>query len=353
MSEQQIAAQVGAVAAAGVEPVTPAPEGVPGGKSPDGSLSKPVEADGFVGRSPGQLAWRRLRRDRVALVSGGVLVFFVLLAAAAPLVARLYGKGPEERFPERLDRNGFPLGYAGVSGEHWFGIQPGIGRDIFIQVVYGLRTSLMIAFTAAVLTIALGVVIGIVAGYVGGWVDAVITWIIDLALAFPFYIFCFAFVPLAVNQFYGPRDEVASWFRPALLVLIFVLFNWTISARLVRGQVLSLREREFVEAARASGAGLGHILFRQLLPNLWAPILVTFSLNVPALITAEAALSFLGIGVLEPTPDLGRLINDSVRYIRDVPSFTIVGGTTLFLLVLAFNLFGDSLRDALDPKSSR
>ncbi|AVT35085.1 ABC transporter permease [Plantactinospora sp. BC1] len=334
-------------------PAAPAPEDVPDGTPPEGSVAKAVEAAEIVGRSPGQLAWRRLRRDRVALVSGAVLVFFVLLAAAAPLVARLYGKGPEDRFPERLDRNGFPLGYAGVSGEHWFGIQPGIGRDIFIQVVYGLRTSLMIAFTAAVLTIALGVVIGILAGYVGGWLDAMITWIIDLALAFPFYIFCFAFVPLAVNQFYGPRDEVASWFRPALLVLIFVLFNWTISARLVRGQVLSLREREFVEAARASGAGLGHILFRQLLPNLWAPILVTFSLNVPALITAEAALSFLGIGVLEPTPDLGRLINDSVRYIRDVPSFTIVGGTTLFLLVLAFNLFGDSLRDALDPKSSR
>ncbi|GAB3969586.1 ABC transporter permease [Plantactinospora veratri] len=352
MSEQQIAAQVGAVAAG----VGPTLDDVPpeGSTSSGGAAIPPgVEAAEIVGRSPGQLAWRRLRRDRVALVSGAVLVFFVLLAVAAPLVARLYGKGPEDRFPERLDRNGFPLGYAGVSGEHWFGIQPGIGRDIFIQVVYGLRTSLMIAFTAAVLTIALGVVIGILAGYVGGWLDAVITWIIDLALAFPFYIFCFAFVPLAVNQFYGPRDEVASWFRPALLVLIFVLFNWTISARLVRGQVLSLREREFVEAARASGAGLGHILFRQLLPNLWAPILVTFSLNVPALITAEAALSFLGIGVLEPTPDLGRLINDSVRYIRDVPSFTIVGGTTLFLLVLAFNLFGDSLRDALDPKSSR
>ena len=307
----------------------------------------------IVGRSPGQLAWMRLRRDRVAIASGSVLLFFIVVAAAAPLVAWLYGKGPQDRFPERLDRNGFPLGYAGVDGEHWFGIQPGIGRDIFIQVVYGLRTSLMIAFTAAILTIALGVVIGIIAGYFGGWVDAVITWIIDLTLAFPFYIFCFAAVPLAVNQFYGPRDEVAAWFRPMLLVLIFVMFNWTTSARLVRGQVLSLREREFVEAARASGAGFGHMLFRELLPNLWAPILVVFSLNVPALITAEAALSFLGIGVLEPTPDLGRLINDSVRYLRDVPSYTIVGGTTLFLLVLAFNLFGDSLRDALDPKSSK
>lgn len=332
--------------------VSPAPAaelGEPGVRDA-GTAAEPPE---FVGRSPGQLAWMRLKRDRVAMVSGGALLFFILLAAAAPLVSKLYGKGPQDRFPDRLDRNGFPLGYAGIDAHHWLGIQPGNGRDLFIQLVYGLRTSLMIAFTAAVLTIALGIAIGIVAGYLGGWVDAVITWVIDLVLAFPFFIFCFAFVPLAINEFYGPRDEVSPWFRGGLLVLIFVLFNWTYTARLVRGQVLSLREREFVDAARASGAGTGHILFRQLLPNLWAPILVTFSLNVPALITAEAALSFLNIGMVEPTPDLGRLINNSVDYIREVPTFTIVGGSTLFLLVLSFNLFGDSLRDALDPKSSR
>jgi peptide/nickel transport system permease protein len=307
----------------------------------------------LIGRSPGRLALMRLRRDRVAIVSGAMLLVFILVAVCAPLIERLYGVGPLDRFPDRLDANGFPLGYAGVDADHWLGIQPGIGRDIFIQIVYGLRTSLMIAFTGATLTLILGIVLGIVAGYLGGWVDAVITWVLDLVLAFPFYIFCFAMVPLAVHQFYGPRDQESVWFRPALLVLIFVLFNWTSTARLVRGQVLSLREREFVEAARASGAGLGHLLFRQLLPNLWAPILVTYSLNLPSLVTAEAALSFLGIGVLEPTPDLGRLISDSVLYIRDVPSFTIVGGTTLFLLVLAFNLFGDAVRDALDPKSTR
>ncbi len=325
--------------------------------SETGAVLGPETAAGagpeVVGRSPGRLAWMRLRRDRVAIASGGALVFFILLAAAAPLVSMAYGKDPLDRFPDRLDRNGFPLGYAGFDSSHWLGIQPGNGRDVFIQLVYGLRTSLMIAFTAAVLTIALGIVIGIVAGYLGGWVDAAITWVIDLVLAFPFFIFCFAFVPLAINQRYGPRDEVSPWFRGGLLVVIFVMFNWTYTARLVRGQVLSLREREFVDAARASGASTGHILFRELLPNLWAPILVTFSLNVPSLITAEAALSFLNIGMVEPTPDLGRLINDSVDYIRDVPSFTIVGGTTLFLLVLSFNLFGDSLRDALDPKSTR
>jgi peptide/nickel transport system permease protein len=324
--------------------------GVPGGPAADGE--RPAEKV-FVGRSPGELAWLRLKRDRTALVSGAALIFFLLLAAAAPLVELVYGKGPLDRFPDRLDRNGFPLGYAGIDAHHWLGIQPGNGRDVFIQLIYGLRTSLMIAFTAAVLTIAIGIVIGILAGYLGGWVDASITWVIDLVLAFPFFIFCFAFVPLAINEAYGPRDAVSPWFRGGLIVVIFVMFNWTYTARLVRGQVLSLREREFVEAARASGAKLGHILFRQLLPNLWAPILVTFSLNVPSLITAEAALSFLNIGMVEPTPDLGRLINDSVDYIREVPTFTIVGGTTLFLIVLSFNLFGDSLRDALDPKSTR
>ncbi|WP_407566904.1 ABC transporter permease [Polymorphospora sp. A560] len=320
---------------------------------PDAPVGKAADRIDIVGRSPGQLAWRRLRRDKVAMVSGGMLVFFVLVAVAAPLIERLYGKGPLDRFPARLDRNGFPLGYAGVDADHWLGIQPNIGRDVFIQLVYGLRTSLMVAFTAAVLTIALGILIGIFAGYVGGRFDAVVTWFVDLTMAFPFYIFCFAFIPVAVNQFYGVRDAEPTWFRPVLLIMIFVMFNWTYTARLVRGQVLSLRERDFVEAARASGAGLGHIMFRQLLPNLWAPILVTFSLNVPALITAEAALSFLGIGILEPTPDLGRLISESVRFVREVPTFTLVGGTTLFLLVLSFNLFGDALRDALDPKSDR
>ncbi|MDG4833237.1 ABC transporter permease [Solwaraspora sp. WMMD1047] len=304
-----------------------------------------------AGRSPGRLAWGRLRRDRLALVSAATLAFLALLAAAAPLVARLYGTGPTDRFPERLDRNGFPLGYAGVDGAHWFGIQPGNGRDVFIQVVYGLRTSLVIAVTAAVLAVALGAAVGLLAGYAGGWLDAVVTWLIDLALAFPFYLFCLALVPIAVHRFYGVRDEEATWFRPLLLVLIFVLFNWPGVARLVRGQVLSLREREFVAAARAAGAGPGHILFRELLPNLWAPILVALSLTVPVLITAEAALSFLGLGVLEPTPDLGRLLNESIRYLRDVPSFTIIGGGTLFLLVLASNLLGDAVRDALDPRS--
>jgi peptide/nickel transport system permease protein len=154
-------------------------------------------------------------------------------------------------------------------------------------------------------------------------------------------------------RFYGPRDEIPVPFRVGVMIFLFALFGWTGTARLVRGQVISLREREFVEAARASGAGLGHILFKQLLPNLWAPILVSFSLAVPGYITGEAALSFLGIGIIEPTPDFGVMISKSLTYARDDPAYLMIPGVAIFLLVLTFNLFGDGLRDALDPKSSR
>ncbi len=308
---------------------------------------------GVVGRSPGQLAWMRLKRDRIAATSGATLAFFFLVALLAPLIALVYGETPSDTFRGVLDDDGFPLGYlGGVSGEHWLGVQPRTPHDLFINVVYGLRTSFMIAFTSAIITISVGIVLGIVAGYLGGKIDAAISWVIDVTLAFPFFVFCLAAVPMLTSRFFTPRDQVPPWFQGALLVMIFTAFNWTYTARLVRGQVLSLREREFVEAARAAGAGTRHILFRQLLPNLWAPILVTFSLNVPAFITAEAALSFLNIGMTEPTPDLGRLIFDSTRYIRNDPFYTLIPGLTIVLVVLAFNLFGDSLRDALDPKSS-
>lgn len=308
----------------------------------------------LVGRSPGRLAWARLRRDRTAMVSGVLVVGFLLLALAAPLVERLYGVGPYEQFQSDLDSYGMPLGYAGgVSGDHWMGLEPGLGRDIFIRLVYGMRTSLFIAFAAAVITTVTGVVAGIVAGYLGGWVDAVIGWITDFALALPFLIFALAVVPTVELRFYGPREEVPAAFRVAVLIVIFAAFGWTSTARLVRGQVVSLREREFVEAARMSGAGLGHMLFRQLLPNIWAPVLVAFSLAVPAYVTGEAALSFLNIGIVEPTPDLGRMIFASIAYLQTDPAYVFFPGITIFALVLAFNLFGDAVRDALDPKSSR
>lgn len=307
----------------------------------------------LVGRSPGQLAWARLRRDRTAMISGSMVIGFVVLALAAPLIEKLYGIGPYEQFQDKLDSYGMPLGYAGgISGEHWMGLEPRLGRDIFIRLIYGLRTSLFIAFAAAVITTAMGIVAGIVAGYLGGWVDAVIGWITDFALALPFLIFALAVVPTVELRFYGPREEVPPAFRVAVLIVVFAIFGWTSTARLVRGQVVSLREREFVEAARMSGAGLGHMLFRQLLPNIWAPILVAFSLAVPAYVTGEAALSFLGIGIVEPI-HLGRMIFSSIAYLQTDAAYVIFPGVTIFALVFAFNLFGDAVRDALDPKSSR
>ena len=321
----------------------------------DASLAGAAAGGGeIVGRSPGQLVRARLRRDRTAGVSGAVLLLFILLALAAPVVQWLYGVGPNERFPELLDSTGMPLGYVGgVSGEHWFGLEPGIGRDIFVRMVYGIRTSLLIALGAALITTGIGVVLGILAGYLGGVVDAVISWVTDVALAMPFLIFALAVVPTFSLRFYGPRDAIPTWFAVGTLIVVFAAFGWTGTARLVRGQVVSLREREFVEAARAAGAGLGHMLFRQLLPNIWAPILVSFSLTVPAYVTGEAALSFLGVGLPESVPSFGRMIYRSISYVQTDPAYVFFPGVTIFVLVLAFNLFGDALRDALDPKSSR
>ncbi|MFG1676561.1 ABC transporter permease [Micromonospora sp. NPDC049282] len=315
---------------------------------------KPDEEKRLVGRSPGQLVWARLRRDRTAMISGIVLAVFILAALGAPLLQRLYGMSPNQQFGDMLDSTGMPLGYVGgVSGDHWFGLEPGLGRDIFIRMIYGIRTSLLIALGAALVTTTIGVVLGIVAGFLGGVVDSVIGWITDVALAMPFLIFALAVVPTFALRFYGPRDAVPTWFAVTTLVVVFAAFGWTGTARLVRGQVVSLREREFVEAARASGAGLGHMLFRQLLPNIWAPILVAFSLAVPSYVTGEAALSFLGVGLPESVPSFGRMIYRSIDYLQTDPAYVFFPGVTIFALVLAFNLFGDALRDALDPKSSR
>lgn len=316
----------------------------------DGGGDKPKA---IIGRSPGQLAWLRLRRDRVALSSAAVLALFFLIAIFADVISWLYGKGPTDPFTEKLDGIGYPLGYYGISGEHWFGLEPRLGRDTFMLVIFGLRTSLLIAVMGALLAVVVGVLVGILAGFLGGWVDQIITWFMDFVLAFPFFIFALAIVPVIQQQIVGVNAEVPAEIRVVLILAVFVLFTWVPTARVVRGQVLSLREREFVEAARAAGAGTAHIVFRQVLPNLWAPILVVFSLLVPGLVTAEAALSFLGIGVVEPTPDLGRMIFDSVAYMATDWVYMFIPGMTIFLLVLTFNLFGDSLRDALDPKSSR
>jgi peptide/nickel transport system permease protein len=306
------------------------------------------------GRSPATVAWRRLKKDRVARISAVTLVVLFVIAIAAPLIEKVYGIGPYDLFPHQTNGIGMPLGYAGgISGQHWFGLEPQIARDIFIRLIYGLRNSLIIAFLSATLSTSIGVVMGMVAGYFGGAVDKVIGWVVDFLLVLPFLLFAIVMVPLLEGVFFTEREAIPNSFEMGLIIFVFVIFGWMGTARLVRGQVVSLREREFVDAARAAGAGPVHIMFRQILPNLWAPILVTFSLALPGYVTGEAALHFLGIGIGGDAPDFGTMIFKSLAFMQTDPAYTFIPGVLILVLVLAFNMFGDSLRDALDPKSSR
>jgi peptide/nickel transport system permease protein len=310
-----------------------------------------------VGRSPAQIAWARFRRDRAGVWSGIVVACFIVVAAAAPLLSKLYGQDAYTLYGQRkklLNEFGTPTGkWGGISSEHWLGVEPGLGRDVLMQLVYGARTSLFIAGVAAVLITLTGVTYGLVTGYLGGRVDAVGGRIMDVVLAFPGLLFLIAIGPVLESRFVDPEEETPGWLRFGTIIVVLWIFGWVLQARLIRGQVLSLREREFVDAARMSGAGSWRIIRRELLPNLWSPILVTFTLILPALITTEAALSFLGVGIAEPTPDWGRMIYVGSQRIQNDLVYGLAPGIALFALVLCFNLFGDAVRDALDPKSLR
>jgi peptide/nickel transport system permease protein len=312
---------------------------------------------GIQGRSLGQIAWARLKRDKVAMFSMVAIVVILSMAIFAPLICHLLGVNPETFYREAVDPNkgflpkGGPLG-SGISGDHILGVEPGTGRDIFARLLYGARISLMIALSATVVSVVLGTILGALAGYLGGWVDGLISRVMDLLLAFPQLILLIAMTPVFVT-FLEQSGVEGTPARVAYLIIFIGFFGWPYFGRIIRGQVLSLREREFVEAARSLGAGTGHVLFRQLLPNLWASILVFASLIIPSYIGTEAALSFLGVGVTPPTPTWGNMLGDSVRYARVDPLYLFIPGTALFLVVLFFNLFGDALRDVLDPKGSR
>lgn len=307
-----------------------------------------------TGRSPAALAWRRFRRNKVAMVGGIVSAIIILIAAAAPLLTMWFGLDPLKLDGGALNSFGTPIGkFGGVSWEHWLGVEPGTGRDILARLIYGARTSLFVALVATFLTTSFGVLMGLLAGYRRGWVDAVIGRSMDLMLAFPSLLLMIAlFAPMTqrLESLGFPQGNPA---RLAYIILILSFFGWVYIARIIRGQVLSMREREFVDAAKASGAGTWYMVRRQLLPNLWAPIIVYATLTLPGYVAVEATLSYLGIGVLPPTPTWGAMLSDSVRYYRNDPFYLFIPGTALVILVLAFNLFGDGLRDALDPKSDR
>jgi peptide/nickel transport system permease protein len=306
------------------------------------------------GRSLRQIVWARLRRDKLAMLCLIVLVLYYATAIFGPFLLGAIGVDPYKFDPTSVcfDKAGAPcLDWGGISGAHPLGVEWGTGRDIFAQLIYGLRISLIIASSATLLTVVIGTVIGIVAGYTGGWTDNLIGRFMDLVLAFPFLLIVLALSGALTQRLTDMGIPEGNPSRITYLILVMSVFGWPYLARIVRGQVLSLREREFVEAAVAMGAGKGRILFTEILPNLWAPILVYATLTLPAYIGFEAALSFLGVGVIPPDTTFGAMLAKSVAYFAVVPTYLFIPGTVLVILVVAFNIFGDALRDALDPKS--
>jgi peptide/nickel transport system permease protein len=289
------------------------------------------------GRGPWQLAGARLRRDRVAIGSVVVICCLVILALAAPLISRLVGHGPDTQYRTTgLTPDGLPVG---PSRTFLLGTD-NLGRDLLVRIAYGARISLLVGVVSTLLAVVAGVVVGLVAGYSGGAVDTVLARFMDVVLSFPFLLFAIALVAVV-----GPSLRVA--------ILVIAFFCWAVVGRVIRGQTLSLREREFVEAARSLGASNLRIMFVDLLPNLSAPILVYATLLIPVAIVFEATLSFLGLGVVPPTPSWGGMLADSLQYYQVAWWFVLFPGLALLATTLSFNLLGDSVRDALDPNADR
>jgi peptide/nickel transport system permease protein len=319
----------------------------PGGPSPEPPSSVPGNKV-IEGRSLGQIAWSRLRRDKVAMGGGIVVLFLILVAIIGPhFVQNPDTYNPQLINPTFLRPNGT---FGGISLAHPLGVEPETGRDLLARIVVGAQYSLLIAFLSTLLAVSIGTFFGVVAGYMGGWVDTLIARSMDVFLAFPLLVFALALAGVIPSTAFGLSGNSL---RIAVLIFVIGFFNWPYMGRIIRGQTLSLREREFVDAARSLGARTPYILFRELLPNLVAPILVYATLLIPTNILFEAALDYLGVGLYVPTPTWGQMLSSAVQngYYSIDPEFMLVPGLAIFITVMAFNLFGDGLRDALDPKT--
>ena len=311
----------------------------------DAILAESGAERAVVARSPGQLFWRRFRRDKVAMLALGFIVALIFMAFFAPVITSVAGTpDPQVQNSNALDLFGSPTG---PSGEHPFGVDR-IGRDVFSRTVYGARVSLEVALISTGIAVIIGTIVGLFAGFYRGWTDTVLSRLTDVVLAFPILLLGLGLAAACS----GAQGCFGGLIQPGLPVVIMVIaiINWTYIARIVRGQVLSLREKEFVEAARSLGASNGRIIARDILPNLVAPLIVYSSLLIPANILLEAALSFLGVGVAAGTPSWGAMINEATSLFPDAWWFMLFPGLALLLTVLAFNLVGDGLQDALDPR---
>jgi len=325
--------------------------------SGDEQVEAPRDSSGkkITGRSPTRIALDRLRKDKLAVISGGLVLILVLMAIFAPLVCKIFGiDGPyatngaadlEFTYP----KIGPP--FHPFTWDHPLGLAPRTAYDNLARLVYGLRVSLGIALGATLLSSLIGIVMGLIAGFARGWPDRIISFIIDLFLSFPFILGALALAPIITSHFATQQDKL-KWVQFFSLMAVLVIFGWMYLARLIRGQVLSLREREFIQSAQVLGAPTSRILFRELLPNLIAPIVVSVSLTLPGYVAAEAGLSFLGIGITG-FPSLGQTILRASDYYDTYPLYLYAPVLAVTVLVVALNLLGDSVRDAFDPKTRR
>jgi peptide/nickel transport system permease protein len=318
-----------------------------------GEETIPVLAEGEVvqeieARSPLDLFWRRLRQDKVAMTALVFIIVLIFMAVFAPLIVKLFGqRGPNVQGSKYLDSFGTP---SGPSSSNFFGVDP-LGRSVFSRVLYGARVSLQVALLATAISVTIGVTVGMVAAFYRGWVDTLLSRLIDVLLAFPILLLAIGLASACSlgNGCLGGLIQPGKW----LVMLVIAFVNWTYIARIIRGQVLSLREKEFVDASRSLGASNGRIIFRELLPNLVAPIIVYSTLIIPQNVLFEAALSFLGVGVQPPDASWGQMIADATEIFDTAWWYMLAPGAALLLTVLAFNLLGDGLQDALNPRSGR
>ncbi len=311
-----------------------------GKRDPDPAVPYATELEGesrIQGRSPARLAWERLRRDRAATVSFVVIVLIALVAIGAPLLAALVGHGPNDQY---RDIGLTPQGLPKPPSRTFLLGTDDLGRDLLVRIAYGSRISLLVGVVSTLISVVFGVVVGVVAGYLGGRVDTVIALIIDVVLSIPFLL-----AGIAIVSIVGPSLTVT--------IIVIAFFSWSSIARIVRGQVLSIRERESVEAARSLGASDWRIMFVDVLPNVLAPVIVYTTLLIPLAIVSEATLSFLGLGVPAPTATWGGMLDGSLQYYRVAWWYLLFPGLALLVTTLAFNIFGDGVRDAFDPRTDR
>lgn len=314
------------------------------------SLAAGTKSLEIAGKSPRQLFWSRLRRDPAAMFGLAIIVLLGLIAAFAGVISdQLTGHGPNDLFQfEMTDEFGVPRG---PNSEFFFGADS-VGRDLFVRVLYGARTTFLVAIVATGASAIIGTFLGLLAGYFGRWADGIVSRLIDVMLSIPAILLALGLIAACGSSKDGCLGGVVDSGMP-LVIVIIVLFGWCYIARIVRGQTLMLREQEFVEAARSIGAGNARIMFREMLPNLIAPVVVYSTLLVPYAILFEAALSFLGVGLPHTTASWGQMLNDASGVFTDAWWFMVFPGVFLLITMLAFNLLGDAVRDALDPRTGR